>query len=574
MKKSCIRVLALCLGLCLALSGMAEVTQSGTAWLPADAAGRQGYFDLIQNDAVLNIRVPEENPNFRDIDGVLFDKSGKNLLLYPNGRPDREYAVPEGVETIQEECSFGYGCQLERLILPASFRGFNGANLFRTVIREFAVAEDNPNLKAVDGVLFSRDGKTLVAYPPGNTAERYAVPEGTERIGDWAFNGNEHLIRVDMPDSLRVIGDYAFDECEKLRSVRLPEKMESLGRIAFGSCYELEEITLPEGLTDLPWQLLVCDSLSGTLRIPHTVKNIGGEALCHMPGLTDIYLPDGLETIDEEYTRESFETCWTNPLYLIYGWNDEGLADYSVVFHAHEGTFGETLLRHYESFPYVITPAGEEAWDASAAVQALTGAMSRAGHPQAELIQNTDMKWLPRRTLAAYTLHEAAAVFREDGRLLLCGFDDRDGEWALRWINEKILSGGVVPSQLSYFGEETLELIVPDQDNDADAWQYFFGAGPNGLSLREAHFFQGAFNYDGDELLQFINDGPDQENEAAVLLRCAKPDHYAIDGYDEYDNPIVIRTPGETIRVTSVPVDSLRVEVFEGLAYQPELSAE
>ena len=571
MKKSCIRVLALCLGLCLALSGMAEVTQDSTAWLSADAADRHDYFDLIQNDAVLNIRVPEDNPNFRDIDGVLFDKSGKNLLLYPNGRPDREYAVPEGVETIEEECSFGYGCQLERLILPTSFRGFNGANLFRTVIREFAVAEDNPNLKAVDGVLFSRDGKTLVAYPPGNTAERYAVPEGTERIGDWAFNGNEHLIRVDMPDSLRVIGDYAFCECEKLRSVRLPEKMESLGRIAFGFCYELEEITLPEGLTDLPWQLLVFDSLSGTLRIPHTVKNIGGEALCHMPGLTDIYLPDGLETIDEKYTRENFETCWTNPLYFIYGWNDEGLADYSVVFHAHEGTFGETLLRHYESFPYVITPAGEEAWDASAAVQALTSAMSRAGHPQAELIQNTDMKWLPRRTLAAYTLHEAAAVFREDGRLLLCGFDDRDGEWALRWINEKILSGGVVPSQLSYFGEETLELIVPDQDNDADAWQYFFGAGPNGLSLREAHFFRGAFNYDGDELLQFINDGPDKQDEAAVLLRCAKPDHYAIDGYDEYDNPIVTRTPGETIRVTSVPVDSLRVEVFEGLKYQPEL---
>ena len=571
MKKSSIPFLVLCLIWLCTLPGLCEVSEDGTAWLSADAADRHDYFDLIQNDAVLNIRVPEENPNFRDIDGVLFDKSGKNLLLYPNGRPDREYAVPEGVETIEEECSFGYGCQLERLILPASFRGFNGANLFRTEFSEFVVAEGNPYLKAVDGVLFSWDGKTLAAYPPGNTAERYAVPKGTERIADWAFSVNEHLIRVDMPDSLRTIGDYAFDECEKLRSVRLPEKMESLGTSAFGFCYELEEIILPEGLTDLPLQLLVSDSLSGTLRIPHTVKNIGGEALCFLPRLTDIYLPDALETIDGEYTRKNYEKCWTNPLHLIYGWNDTGLADYSVVFHAHEGTFGETLLRHYESFPYVITPAGVEAWDASAAVQALTGAMSRAGHPRAELIQNADMKWLPRRMLAAYTLHEAAAVFREDGRLLLCGFDDRDGEWALRWINEKILSSGVAPAQLSYYGEETLELIVPDQDNDDDAWQYLFGAGPNGLSLREAHLFQGAFNYDGDELLQFINDRPDQENEAAVLLRCAKPDDYDFVGYDEYDNPIVIRTPGETIRVTSVPGDSLRVESFEGLTYQPEL---
>ena len=47
-----------------------------------------------------NIFVDENNPNYADKDGVLFDKSGKTLIRYPNGRNESCYEVPEGTEII------------------------------------------------------------------------------------------------------------------------------------------------------------------------------------------------------------------------------------------------------------------------------------------------------------------------------------------------------------------------------------------------------------------------------------------------------------------------------------------
>ena len=558
------RFLTILLALCLMVP-WAFAEETGDFFLPADAKARADYFHLIQNDDVLNIRVPEENPYFREIGGVLFDKSGKNLLLYPNGRQDKEYAVPEGVETIEEECSFGYGCQVERLLLPASFRGFNEANLFRTVIREFVVAEDNPHLTAVDGVLFTKDLKTLVAYPPGRTVAYYRVPDGTERIGEWAFCLNKHLTRVDMPDSLREIGSFAFDECQKLRSVRLPREMRTMG--SFWYCYQLEELTLPQGIETIPEGALCCTSLTGALRIPDSVKSIGLEAFVVLRGVTDIYLPDGLAIIADQSRDQWAENEADNPLYSIYGWSDACIADYSVVMHAHEGTWGEELLESLGAgrFPYVITPVGVDAPDAAACARIVTDAMRRAGHENARLCDNREADWLPRRDLAACTLHEAAAVFQEKDRLLLCGFDDLDGEWTLRWVNDGLLSDGIVPIKLAYYGEQTLELMVPDRENDYDTWQYFFRASQGERVFSEAHLYLDGFSYLFEELQQWQNYGTSLADETVSTLRCAEPDEYDEDGFDENGNQLYTRTPGETSALLTVPSKSLRIEYFAGL---------
>ena len=44
------------------------------------------------------------------------------------------------------------------------------------------VEEGNETFRSIDGVLFTRDGKTMLMYPKGRTEDRYVVPEGTERI--------------------------------------------------------------------------------------------------------------------------------------------------------------------------------------------------------------------------------------------------------------------------------------------------------------------------------------------------------------------------------------------------------
>lgn len=72
-------------------------------------------FDFAQ----LELKLAPENPDFSLIDGVLFDKAGAKLLVYPCGRPGDTYAVPEGTTEIG---AFAFaGCrQLSNVTIPES----------------------------------------------------------------------------------------------------------------------------------------------------------------------------------------------------------------------------------------------------------------------------------------------------------------------------------------------------------------------------------------------------------------------------------------------------------------------
>ena len=84
--------------------------------IPASVVSIVGNpFDYAQ----LELKLAQENPEFSLIDGVLFDKTGTRLLVYPCGRPGDTYEVPEGTVEIGE---FAFaGCQqLSAVTIPES----------------------------------------------------------------------------------------------------------------------------------------------------------------------------------------------------------------------------------------------------------------------------------------------------------------------------------------------------------------------------------------------------------------------------------------------------------------------
>ena len=57
------------------------------------------------------------------------------------------------------------------------------------------VEKENKFLKSEDGVLFSKDGTTIIKYPSGRSNTNYIVPDGVQTIGDSAFLlAKTHLI--------------------------------------------------------------------------------------------------------------------------------------------------------------------------------------------------------------------------------------------------------------------------------------------------------------------------------------------------------------------------------------------
>lgn len=228
------------------------------------------------------------------------------------------------------------GSALSEVTLPDSLV-YLGERVFAgcAQLRRIRVGE-NPVYKAVDGVVFTTDGKTLVAYPAGRSGS-YTVPEGTEVIGPSAFNAATALTGVTFPEGLTTIGREAFQNVLGLTEITLPESLGYIGEAAFGASLEQQpEVTLPvvqikaqvehigtgafsgymveafqvdEGNTGYSTQdgCLLNSSgtkliqapygYSGALAVPAGVSYIGQDAFFRCDRITELAIPDSVVAI-------------------------------------------------------------------------------------------------------------------------------------------------------------------------------------------------------------------------------------------------------------------------------------
>lgn len=77
---------------------------------------------------------------------------------------------------------------------------------------------ENPRYISIDGVLYTSDGKTLLAYPNAHGAV-YEVPEGVSRIGKFAFKSCDTIQQVTLPSTIERIEVNAFYRCANLKSI-------------------------------------------------------------------------------------------------------------------------------------------------------------------------------------------------------------------------------------------------------------------------------------------------------------------------------------------------------------------
>ena len=157
------------------------------------------------------------------------------------------FTLPEQLEVLESN-AFVY-CNFNVLRIESTLPAQELLNSFYdcTVVT-YEVPEDHPLYQAIDGVLFSKDGKTLLAYPGGRMDEHYDVPAGVEHIWPYAF-GTDYLKTISLPIGLKTIGNGAFSDCGRLQSIAIPLTVTEIGDYAFWGCVSLELVSLPDGLT-------------------------------------------------------------------------------------------------------------------------------------------------------------------------------------------------------------------------------------------------------------------------------------------------------------------------------------
>ena len=118
------------------------------------------------------------------------------------------------------------------------------AGLYDCTVNAYDVPETHPMYCVKDGVLYSKDGKTLISYPNGRTDEHFDIPAGVECIGTGAFC-NESLKTVSLPIGLKTLEDYAFRSCTRLQAISVPLTVTQMGEDVFWGCISLERLSLP-----------------------------------------------------------------------------------------------------------------------------------------------------------------------------------------------------------------------------------------------------------------------------------------------------------------------------------------
>lgn len=156
-----------------------------------------GDWAFFECGSLSNVTIPT---GVKNIGGSTFARCGSLT----------EIAIPEGVTEIDKEAFFSC-TNLRSVHLPDSIVKI-GESAFACCpsLSEITISDHAGKYRSIDGVLFSKDGKKLIAFPAGHKGDTYVVPDQTEQITPYAFYGAERLKRITLPQSLKSIGGNAF----------------------------------------------------------------------------------------------------------------------------------------------------------------------------------------------------------------------------------------------------------------------------------------------------------------------------------------------------------------------------
>ena len=139
--------------------------------------------------------------------------------------------IPESVESL-ESYAFGYCNGLTNVTIPAGVKEFEGNPFIGCKnLKQIVVAKGNTSFVYSDGLLYTRDMKTLICCVGSRTSA--TIADGVKTIGDRAFEHCDRLKEVSIPAGVKHIGEWAFEGDTALQQVWLPVSVTEIGENAF-----------------------------------------------------------------------------------------------------------------------------------------------------------------------------------------------------------------------------------------------------------------------------------------------------------------------------------------------------
>ncbi len=172
-------------------------------------------------------------PSEIEFKGVKYKVAGFNLAGV--SQYTKNITIGEGVRYLRDTLSTEIMAALS-INIPASVEYIRDPMIIGPTInalQEINVDDQNPYIKDIDGVLFSKDEKTLLRYPPLHKAEIYTIPDGTNSIFPEAFSGTQNTQQIIIPQNVNEIGIQAFEHMKSVEYIEIPSSIKKLPENVF-----------------------------------------------------------------------------------------------------------------------------------------------------------------------------------------------------------------------------------------------------------------------------------------------------------------------------------------------------
>jgi len=188
-----------------------------------------------------SITLESGNESFKEIDGVIFDKTGYTLNIYPVYKTDATYEIPESVYEIA-------------------------------------------------GGAFS-----------GSQLQSIVLPDNVRKISESAFRNSQKLQTVVIPGNVSSIDAYAFADCVMLNDLVIPAAVANLGDYAFAGCTSLTNLILEERKTEMTVGAHLfdgCTSLTTVFEFPGV--NTFSAYMYANTGIVNLVIPNSYTNLNAE----------------------------------------------------------------------------------------------------------------------------------------------------------------------------------------------------------------------------------------------------------------------------------
>ena len=223
----------------------------------------------------------------------------------------KKIIIEDGVTSIADYTA--YGCFVATSISigkDVKIIGPSDSTFYCRDLETITVSEDNEYYKAVDNVLFSKDGKELLKVACKALSGTYNVPDGVVKIDKQAFDVCPYIEKVVLPDSVEEIGEYAFYQCKSLKILDIGmAKISSVGEDIFANIHtsveviadkDNEYVSVVNGsfFSKIDGTLLYAHITDDKCVVPYGVKIIPEYTIRVAGG--SVVVPDTVETIERD----------------------------------------------------------------------------------------------------------------------------------------------------------------------------------------------------------------------------------------------------------------------------------